>query len=241
MDVLILISLPYSKTDKLMRRIKEEHVVQKKNNAALQAELDGFRSGSESSSRTRIVNGRMTPLSDDSHSHDSPSRAEHQEVQRRLQRATTESAELQKRVASMENEMAAMRQALNDARREVDLRVGQIEDLEADVDRLDAALEAARSDASASLSDKLQEENVELKRENDLLQQRIGLLLDMDQPPNSRGNHRLSGRPDSRASSIKDHQFDALSSELDDWLAASGSSRRPISTYDPSGIRGMRT
>jgi len=114
---------------------------------------------------------------------------------------------------------------------ESDLRIQQIEDLETEMDRLDAALQAARHQSQVSFAEQLYQENAELKRENDLLQQRIGLLLDVDQP--GRNPNRLSGRPDSRSSSIKDHAFDALSSELDDWLATSSTSRRPLSEYEP--------
>ena len=64
-----------------------------------------------------------------------------------------------------------------------------------------------------------------------LLQQRIGLLLDVDQP--GRSPNRLSGRPDSCSSSIKAHAFDALSSELDDWLATSSTSRPQLNEYEP--------
>ena len=42
-----------------MRRVKDEHTRQKQLNSALQGELDALRNGSETSSRTRVVNGRL--------------------------------------------------------------------------------------------------------------------------------------------------------------------------------------
>jgi chromosome segregation ATPase len=200
----------------MMRIVKDEHNRQKSLNASLQNELDALRNGSEASSRTRIVNGRMTPMSDDSH--ETSTRSQLLEMQRQLHSATSESADLQKKAKSLQSEVDELHEALNGARKEVD-------QLEREMDRLEIALQAAHKTP-------IHEENAELKRENELLQQRIGLLLEMDQPGNLRSNHRLSGHPDSRASSIKDQAFDALSSELDDWLATSSSSR-PLSGYVP--------
>lgn len=213
----------------MMRRVKDEHSRQKALNASLQGELDGYRSGSEASSRTRIVNGRITPLSDDGH--DNTIRSQLSEATRQLSRVTAENTELQKKVAALQSEVDLYREQLSAARRESDLRVQQIEDLEAEMDRLEAALQTAQHQSQASFTEQLHQENDELRRQNGLLQQRIDLLLDVDQP--GRNPNRLSGRPDSRSSSIKDHAIDALSSELDDWLATSTSSRRPLSEYEP--------
>lgn len=225
--VTVLIQLP-SRTEKMMRRVKDEHTRQKQLNSSLQSELDALRNGSETSSRTRVVNGRITPLSDDSH--ENSLRAQLTETLRQLQRATAENTELHKKVAPLQMEVEQLRESLAAARKESELRVQQIEELETEMDRLDAALQAARHQSQASFAEQMFQENAELKRENDLLQQRIGILLDVDQP--GRNPNRLSGRPDSRSSSIKDHAFDALSSELDDWLATSSSSRRPLSEYE---------
>lgn len=218
-----------SRTEKMMRRVKEEHTRQKALSASLQGELDSFRSNSEASSRTRVVNGRNTPLSDDSH--DNTLRVQLGEATRQLQRATAENTELHKAVAALQAEVEQIRDQLNAARRESDLRIQQIEELEGEMDRLEAALQAARHQSQASFAEQLHSENDDLRRQNGLLQQRIDLLLDVDQP--GRNPNRLSGRPDSRSSSIKDHAIDALSSELDDWLATSSSSRRPLSEYEP--------
>ena len=99
------------------------------------------------------------------------------------------------------------------------------------MDRLDAALQATQHQSQISFAEQLYQENAELKHKNDLLQQCIGLLLDVDQP-GWNPNH-LSGHPDSRSSSIKVHAFDALSSELDDWLAMSSTSHCLLSKYEP--------
>lgn len=208
-----------------MRRVKEENQKQKAINTALTSELDGIRSGSEASSRTRVVNGRITPLSDDSH--DSTLRQQVQDLTRQMSRATIENGELRQKVAGLEKEVESLRGALSAARRDADLHLQQIEDLETEMDRLESALQTAQQQAE---SDQLQHDNTALRRENDLLQQRVALLLD-DAP--SRNPNRLSARPDSRASSFKDHDIDAQLSELDDWLATSSTGRRPLSEYEP--------
>jgi len=48
----------------MMRRVKDEHTRQ---SSTLQSELDALQGGSETSSQTRVMNGRITLMSDDSH------------------------------------------------------------------------------------------------------------------------------------------------------------------------------
>ena len=126
----------------------------------------------------------------------------------------------------MQTELEQLRESLAAARKESDLRVQQIEDLETEMDRRFRPHGVNTSVFRRAVVSR----NSKLKRENDLLQQRIGLLLDVDRP--GRNPNRLSSRPDSRSSSIKDHALDALSSELGDWLATSSTSRCPLSGFE---------
>jgi len=53
--------------------------------------------------------------------------------------------------------------------------------------QIDADLQATRHQSQVSFAEQLYQENAELKRENDLLQQRIDLLLDVDVDQPCRG------------------------------------------------------
>lgn len=221
----------FSRTEQMLRRIKEEHTKQKTLNQTLQAELDGSRSGSELGSRTRLVNGRMTPLSDDGH-HDAL-RSQLVEAQRNAQRATAETQELHRQVRALKSDLDQFREKLALSQRDSESQMQHIEELEGELERLHSALTIARSGKGESLVEQLTNENIALKRDNDLLQQRIGLLLDVDQPGNIRsGDRPMSGRPGSHSSSENAIAYDTLSNELDDWLANSSTSHRPLSEYD---------
>ena len=215
-----------SRTEKMMRRVKEEHTRQKTINATLQSELEASRPGSEMSSRTRLVNGRLTPMSDDGHS--DALRVQLADAHRQAQRGAAEKDELQKRMTSLQTDVDRLRESLIHSKRDADMRLQQIEDLETEIERLEASLHVARQGKGESLTEELTNENGILKRENELLQQRIGLLLDVDHPGG--GARPISGRPASHSSSENAVAFDALSTELDDWLATSSS--RPMSDYD---------
>lgn len=214
-----------------MRRVKEEHTRQKALNASLQAELDAIRPSSETSSRTRVVNGRITPLSDEGH--ENTLRGQLADAHRQIQRAAAENADLHRKISALQTEAEQLRDGLSAARRDADERHHQVEDLETEVDRLETSLQLSRQGKGESLAEQLNNENVALKRENDLLQQRIGLLLGLDQPGIARAGERpSSGRPISHSSSENAMAFDALSHELDDWLATSSSAHRPLSGYE---------
>ena len=98
-----ILTLWSSRTEKMMRRVKDEHTRQKQLNNTLQSELDALRSGSETSSRTRVVNGRITPLSDDSD--ENSLRVQLTEATRQLQRATVETTDLHNKVAALKTEV----------------------------------------------------------------------------------------------------------------------------------------
>jgi uncharacterized protein YlxW (UPF0749 family) len=132
----ILTLLP-SRTEKMMRRVKDKRTRQKQQNSTLRSELDALRRGSETSSRTRVVNGWITPLSDGSH--ENSTRTQLAEATRQLQRATAENTNLHKKVAALQTEVEQLRESLAAARMESDLHIQQIEDLETEMDRLDAA------------------------------------------------------------------------------------------------------
>ena len=134
----------------------------------------------------------------------------------------------------MQSDMEHLRESAATANRDAVLRAQQIEDLESEVDRLQAALDVVQQGRSETVAEQLHNANAALKRENELLQQRIGLLLDVDQPGISRGGEiQESGGPESHSTPENVDAFDALSSELDDWLASSSNSRR-LSHYEPT-------
>jgi chromosome segregation ATPase len=213
----------------MMRRVKEEHSRQKALNATLQAELDAIRPSSETSSRTRVVNGRITPMSDESH--ESTLRVQLADAHRQIQRTSAENTDLHKKINALQTEAEQVRVHLSAARHEADERLHQVEDLEAEVDRLETSLRLSRHGKSESLAEQLNNDNAALKRENEVLQQRIGLLLDVDHQPGipRTGDRPSSSRPISHTGS---ENFDALSHELGDWLATSSSVHRPLSEYE---------
>jgi N-acetylneuraminic acid mutarotase len=220
-------------TEKMMRRMKEELTKQKNSNTTLQAELDAARGG-----KSR-VNGRATPSSDDG---SEAMRAQVIEAQRQLQRTQTENTELHARLDSLESELQNLRDNLVASQRESDDRLGENEQLQLEIERLQSSLMIARGGREESLLEKLSNENTTLRRENEQLSHKIGLLLEVDQPfGQGRPMSGISARRASASSSENALAFEHLSSELDDWqrqLAASSmSNRRPLSDFDSEPIR----
>jgi chromosome segregation ATPase len=226
-------------TEKMMRRIKDELTKQKSQNSVLQAELDAVRSGGVASptpgSRLRGMNGRTTPSSEDSHGHDHV-RSQLIEVQRQANRSAGETKELRNRVASLEKEIDALKDGLVASQRESDDRLTNIEELEQEVERLRSSLVVARGGHDETLLEQLSSENLALKRENEELSHKIGLLLEVE--PSYGRNRPVSGVSERRASTSSSENamaFESLSNELDDWqrqLASSLSNRRPLSDYE---------
>jgi DNA repair exonuclease SbcCD ATPase subunit len=203
-----------------MRRIKDELTKQKAQNSALQSELDTTRGvaspAPSSSSRFRGVNGRGTPSSDDGN--DAPLRSQLIEAQRQSQRLLSDNKELRSRLSVLEKELDEVRDNLVASQVELDDRLTRVEDLEQEVDRLQASLEAARGGQDATYLEQLTTDNLALKRENEELSHKIGILLE-DEPSFGR-DRPVSGVSERRASISSSENalaFDALSNELDDW------------------------
>ncbi|TFK56590.1 hypothetical protein OE88DRAFT_37246 [Heliocybe sulcata] len=227
-------------TEKMMRKMKDELTKQKNQNSNLQAELDAAR-GSEAGSRLRGMNGRSTPSSsDDGHE---AMRGQLVDAQRQMQRLTSENKDLRSRLDSLDQELERLRDNLVASQRESDDRLARIEELEQEIERLQGSLVVARGGNDETLLEQLSRENTDLKRENEQLSHKIGLLLEVDQPPFGQ-NRPLSGVSARRASSSSSEAalaFEHLSNELDDWqrqLASSMSNRRPLSDFDSEPIGG---
>ncbi|KAH7930533.1 hypothetical protein BV22DRAFT_1124814 [Leucogyrophana mollusca] len=211
-------------TEKMMRRMKDELTKQKATNTSLQAELDAARgrSSTEPGSRIRGTNGRSTP-SDDNHEH---FRTQLVEAQKHTQRLNGENRDLRLRIESLEKDLEIMKDNLVLSQRESDDRLARVEELEHEVQRLNATLIVYRGGSDETVLEQITNENINLKRENEQLSHKIHLLLEVDQPSY---NHN---RPPSMSSS---ENFEHLSNELDDWqrqLASSMSTRRPMSDFD---------
>ncbi|KAI0756785.1 hypothetical protein C8Q80DRAFT_1130480 [Daedaleopsis nitida] len=219
-------------TEKTMRKMKDELTKQKTLNQSMQAEMDR---GSPSM-RLRGLNGRGTPSSDDSNEF---LRNQLQDAQRQVQRLNTDNKDLRTRIDSLEQDLEHMRDNVIASQRDSDERLSRIEELEQDVERLQNSLVVARGGHDETILEQLSNENTTLKRENEQLSHKIGLLLAVDQDQPSFGHGRpVSGFSERRASTSSSENamaFEHLSSELDDWqrqLASSMSNRRPIIEYD---------
>ncbi|KAJ7596845.1 hypothetical protein C8J56DRAFT_918475 [Mycena floridula] len=216
-------------TEKMMRRMRDELTKQKASNTTLQSDLDALRAAKSS----RGANGRTTPEGTDI------MRAQLGDSQRQVQRLQNENRELRDRLDTMENDLDELRENLALSKRDSDDRLNQVEQLQHDIERLQASLAVARGGSEETLVERLSDENSTLRRENEQLSHKIGLLLEVDQPAFGRGRPMsgVSGVRDSRSSSVA---FEHLSNELDDWqrqLASSMSNRRPLSEFEPEPAR----
>ena len=217
-----------------MRKMKEELTKQKTQNSSLQSELDTLRG-----SPGLRINGRSTPSSSDDVTEGL--RSQLVESQRQAQRYGSENKDLRVRVDSLERDLENMRDNLVASQRESDERLSRIEELDQDVERLQNSLVITRGSHDESFLEQISSENTRLKRENEQLSHKIGLLLEVDQP--TFGGRPISGVSEGRASTSSSENamaFEHLSSELDDWqrqLASSMSNRRPVSELETTDQR----
>jgi chromosome segregation ATPase len=201
----------------MLRRMRDELSKVKSVNQELQAEVTALRGGSPAGSRVRGVNGRNTPGSDDGSS--DILRGQLGDLQRQNQRLTQDNANLQRKLDNTFDEVERVRDSLMEAQREADDRLINVQDLEGEIERLRASLAAARGGHHESYLEQLSSENASLKRENEQLSHKIGLLLEVDQT-DFRGLRPLSGVSEPHGShSSEDNvlELDSLSQELEMW------------------------
>ncbi|KAG5651610.1 hypothetical protein H0H81_008070 [Sphagnurus paluster] len=221
-------------TEKMMRRMKDELTKQKSQTNALQAELDATSRGKSPQDARARANGRSTP-------EEEALRLQVAEAQKQTQRFQAENKELRQRLDSLEKELENLRDNLVASQRESDDRLSQVEELQHDIERLQSSLVIARGGHDETLLEKLSNENTTLRRENEQLSHKIGLLLEVEQPSFGQGRpiSGVSARRISTSSSENALAFEHLSSELDDWqrqLASSMSNRRPLSDFDSEPV-----
>jgi chromosome segregation ATPase len=215
-------------TEKLLRRMKDDLQKQKAANSSLQLDLEAARSSDSGSRR-----GDGSPTSDDMEQ----LRSQLSDSQRSVQKLTQENQNFQRRLEKMQLEIQQLQDNLLASQQESETRLSHIEELETDIERLQASLAVARNGHDESLAEQLTRENQALKRENDLLSHKIGILLDVDH--NNYNNDRpisMDSRRDSQASIDNDMTYDSLANELDYWhgkLANTTGSHRRLSELDP--------
>ena len=201
-------------TERMLGRLKDELHKQRDINADLKTELRQFRASSPTESTTngrRSVNGRGTPvLSEDATN-----------VQRHNQRLISENSDLSRRLETLQRDLEDGRDQLAASQRDANSRLGQMQELEDEIRKLEEQLDRSRTAGDAAAVDRLTKQNEALQRENEELTHRVGLLLEVDHATYGR-NRPESGVSFRRVSTSSDDH------DLDDWRP----SDRRVSVYD---------
>lgn len=199
----------------MLRRMKDELSKVKNTNQELQAEITSLRGGSPAGPKTRGLNGRITPGSDDG---SDLLRGQLGDLQRQNQRLTQDNATLHRNLKNSLVEVERVRDSMMEAQREADDRLITLQDMEGEIVRLRASLNAARGGHHESYLEQLSSENASLKRENEQLSHKIGLLLEVDQTDFGRFRP-ISGTSEQHGGSSEDNvlELDSLSQELEMW------------------------
>ncbi|KAI0066487.1 hypothetical protein BV25DRAFT_1820444 [Artomyces pyxidatus] len=233
-------------TERLNRRMKDELMKQKSLNTSLLSEVEALRGSSSTESSRARINGRGTPMSDDGRASETL-RSQLIDTQRQSQRLSNENKDFRLRIDSLEKDLGHMRDNLIAAQREANERLSRVEELEQEVERLQSSLVIARGAQDETLLEKISNENNALKRENEQLSHKIGLLLEDDQPAFGRDRPisgiSVSDRPVSNSSSDALAYGDRMSGgDFGDWQRQF---RRPLSEFEshafPSGHERVRS
>lgn len=209
LDFFVLIQFARG-TEKMMRRMRDELTKQKNTNVSLQVDLDAAR-GVKTPQDRKLLNGRSTPSSDDGQ--DAALRSQLVDSQRQVQRLTNENKELRLRLDNLDKDLEMLRETLLASQRESDDRLIQVEDLQHEVERLQSSLVTLRGGHDETLLETISNENSTLRRENEQLSHKIGLLLEVDQPSFGQGRPMsgVSARRVSNSSSENALAFEHLS------------------------------
>ncbi len=160
-----------------MQKMKDESTRQKALNQSTQSEPDRS-SSTEPSSRIRGLNGRGTPSDEGSEL----LKNQLSDAQRQVQHLNGDNREMRTCIDTLEQDLTQMRDDIIGVQWELDERTVRIEELEQEVERLQSSLVLAQGGQDETLLEKISNENSNLKRENEELLHKIGLLLEVDQP-----------------------------------------------------------